>query len=71
MAQAFEWGALLRAGIRGAGLKPHEFWRLTPAELMLILGVDGQGRAFSRGRLDALLAQYPDEAVKGESDGGI
>lgn len=70
----FEWGTLMRAGIRGAGLKPWEFWRLTPAELMLILGQEGQGRALSRGRLDELLADFPDVTCpsrNGENDGGV
>ncbi|MGK7652587.1 phage tail assembly chaperone [Roseovarius sp. B08] len=33
-----DWPALMRAGIRGLGLRPWEFWALTPAELELMLG---------------------------------
>ncbi|WP_039019186.1 rcc01693 family protein [Halocynthiibacter namhaensis] len=77
--QGFDWTTLMRAGMRGAGLKPWDFWRLTPAELMLMLGHEGQGRALSRGRLDELLADFPDEPAStvngpssnGEYDGGI
>ena len=32
-----EWPALMQAGIRGLGLRPVEFWALTPAELMTML----------------------------------
>ena len=30
---AFDWPGLMRAGICGLGLRPAEFWALTPAEL--------------------------------------
>ncbi len=32
----FDWPSLLRAGVRGLGLRPAEFWALTPAELHLL-----------------------------------
>jgi len=65
----FDWPALMRAGILGLGLPPDVFWRLTPAELQLMLG-QGGGRQMPLGRagLDALLAAYPD-ATDGERDG--
>jgi len=56
----FEWPLLLEAGVRGAGLKPGEFWSLTPAELMLILGQGGGGRQMAREALVALEAAFPD-----------
>ena len=40
---AFNWPALMRAGMRGLGLRPAEFWNLTPAELQLLLGQEGGG----------------------------
>ncbi|MDO5758005.1 MAG: phage tail assembly chaperone [Rhodobacterales bacterium] len=56
----FDWPALMQAGLRGLGLKPAEFWALTPAELRLMLG-EAQGAApLVRERLDALMQAYPD-----------
>ncbi|KUF11933.1 rcc01693 family protein [Pseudoponticoccus marisrubri] len=56
----FDWPSLMRAGMRGLGLRPHEFWALTPAELQLLLG-EGSGAApMGRSRLDELMAAFPD-----------
>ncbi len=65
----FDWAALMRAGMRGAGLKPWEFWRLTPAELVLITG-PGNGRApLGRARLEELARAFPDEPGGCDGDG--
>lgn len=65
--KAFDWAALMRAGLQGLGLRPAEFWALTPGELQMMLG-KGAGHAplLSAG-LDALMAAYPD-AVKRSDD---
>ncbi|MGY3437272.1 MULTISPECIES: rcc01693 family protein [unclassified Marinovum] len=55
------WPKLMEAGLRGLGLKPDEFWALTPAELMLMLGVGADGGALTRDRLDQLIAAFPDD----------
>jgi len=56
----FDWPGLMQAGLRGLGLKPTEFWAMTPAELRLMLG-EAQGSApLVRDRLDALMQAYPD-----------
>ncbi|QFU08264.1 hypothetical protein PARPLA_02862 [Rhodobacteraceae bacterium THAF1] len=55
----FDWPALMQAGIGGLGLKPSEFWALTPAELHLMLGPAGPAPA-TRATLDALAQAYPD-----------
>lgn len=57
----FDWAVLMAAGIRGLGLRPDEFWRLTPAELRLMLGEGGQGAPMRRAGLEALLTAYPDK----------
>lgn len=57
---ALDWPGLLRAGVRELGLAPEAFWRLTPAELMLMLGVDARQAPLSRARLDELAQQWPD-----------
>jgi uncharacterized phage protein (TIGR02216 family) len=36
-----DWPGLMRAGLHGLGLRPVEFWALTPVELMLMLGREG------------------------------
>lgn len=56
----FDWPLLLEAGVRGAGLKPHEFWSLTPGELMLILGQGRLARPMAREAMAALEAAFPD-----------
>lgn len=63
----FDWPALMRAGVQGLRLRPDEFWRLTPAELRLMLGQGAASAALSRTGLDALLEAYPDRQ-RGECD---
>lgn len=56
----FDWPALMRAGLRGLGLTPEDFWALTPAELWLMLGVDRAQMPMGRQRLDELSSRFPD-----------
>lgn len=55
-----DWPGLMRAGMHGLGLKPEEFWRLSPVELMLMLGRDGGDAPLNRTRLDELARAFPD-----------
>ena len=55
-----DWPGLMRAGLHGLGLKPAEFWKLSPAELMLMLGRDGGDAPLNRNRLDELTRAFPD-----------
>ncbi|ALG90158.1 MAG: phage tail assembly chaperone [Confluentimicrobium sp.] len=56
----FDWPGLMRAGLTGLRLRPSEFWALTPAELLLMLG-HGSGTApMGRARLDELARAFPD-----------
>lgn len=57
----FDWPALMRAGMNGLRLKPAEFWALTPAELLLMLGAGSGSAPLSRARLDELAQAYPDK----------
>lgn len=60
--QGFDWPVLMRAGMRGLGLRPAEFWDLTPAELRLMLGQDSGVAPMGRDRLSRLMADFPDLA---------
>lgn len=55
-----DWAGLMRAGIRGLGLRPDQFWALTPAELALMLGIEPKGAAMSRDKLAEMVARFPD-----------
>lgn len=62
---SLDWAGLMRAGMQGAGLKPDEFWALTPAELAMMLGREGGG--MGRARLDELAALFPDGSDHGRT----
>ncbi|MAM61061.1 rcc01693 family protein [Maritimibacter sp. UBA3975] len=67
----FDWPGLLRLGMRALGLKPQEFWALTPAELTLMLGRDGAAVTLDRARLEELAAAFPDAPQdEGETPNG-
>ncbi len=55
-----DWPGLMRAGMHGLGLRPRDFWELTPLELMLMLGREGAEPGFSRASLETLMARFPD-----------
>ena len=60
----FDWPGLMRAGMLGLRLRPVEFWALTPAELLLMLGLDGARPPMARARLEELAAAYPDKDLR-------
>jgi len=68
MTAPVDWPGLMRAGMRGLGLRPHEFWALTPAELELMLGRPGGVAPLVRTRLDELMQAFPD-AERDKRDG--
>ena len=55
-----DWPGLMRAGLQGLGLTPDQFWRLTPAELRIMLGEDAAVPPLTRARLEELAAAFPD-----------
>ncbi|MFT6933382.1 MAG: putative phage protein (TIGR02216 family) [Paracoccaceae bacterium] len=62
----FDWPSLMRTGILGLGLRPAQFWELTPAEMLLMIG-DGRADApMGRAGLEALAAQFPDTQMTPE-----
>ncbi|UWR94545.1 rcc01693 family protein [Phaeobacter inhibens] len=58
-----DWPALIRAGLVGLRLTPDQFWRLTPAELRLMLGQDTGAVPLGRAGLDQLMHAFPDPAA--------
>lgn len=68
--KSLDWPALLLIGIRGLGLKPDEFWTLTPAELQLMLGDPGKSGPLLSSGLAALMSAYPDKETKDDGDDG-
>ena len=63
-----DWPGLMRAGLGGLGLAPEAFWRLTPVELRIMLGVDAGAAPLTRARLDELARAFPD-AMKEDGNG--
>ena len=60
-ASVFDWPGLMRAGLHGLGLRPAEFWALTPVELMVMLGREPSAGRFTRARLESLFRRFPDQ----------
>lgn len=60
MTEKLDWPGLMRAGLRGLGLRPEEFWALTPAELSLMLGREAVRPPLTRSRLSELEQRWPD-----------
>lgn len=57
----FDWPGLMRLGLHVLRLPPDRFWRLSPVELLVMLGVEGGPPPVTRARLDALISRFPDE----------
>ncbi len=64
----FDWPGLLRAGMGSLGLHPEQVWKLTPAELVLMLGDPAAVAPLDRARLSELARAWPDE-IKEDEDG--
>lgn len=63
-----DWPGLMRAGLRVLRLEPERFWRLTPVELRMMLGIEAGSAPLTRARLAELAAAFPDLA-RDETDG--
>ena len=57
----FDWPALMRAGLCQLGLRPDQFWCLTPAEFLLMLGKGAGDAPMGRARLEELSHAFPDK----------
>jgi uncharacterized phage protein (TIGR02216 family) len=62
-----DWPGWTRAGLGGLGLRPAEFWDLTPLELLLLLGPQGASPGLNRSGLEDLMSRFPDTAKPGPS----
>ena len=60
MTGGLDWAGLMRAGLFGLRLPPDAFWRLTPIELMTMLGLGAREAPMGRARLEELARAYPD-----------
>lgn len=69
MSRKLDWAGMMRAGLLGLRLSPEAFWRLTPAELMLMLGIARGATPMRRARLEDLLRAFPDEPGERGEDG--
>ncbi|WP_420863752.1 rcc01693 family protein [Algirhabdus cladophorae] len=61
MSDQVNWLIWMQVGMRQLNLRPDDFWALTPAELMFLLGQDGAQEPLGRDQLAALSARFPDE----------
>lgn len=55
-----DWAGLMRAGLSELRLPPEVFWKLSPIELRIMLGVDAAQPPLTRARLEELAAAFPD-----------
>ena len=62
------WPQLMRLGYVGLGLSPDRFWSLTPAELMLMAGLNRPAGAMTRAAFADLAARFPDAPREGGAD---
>ena len=56
-----DWPGMMRLGLGQLGLRPAEFWALTPAELLAMAGLEAGDAPMSRARLADLARAYPDD----------
>ncbi|MCV6598443.1 MAG: phage tail assembly chaperone [Mangrovicoccus sp.] len=57
----FDWPAMRRRALGQLGLKPAEFWALTPVEFLEMLGVEPAQAPMGRAGFEALMQAFPDE----------
>ncbi len=65
MSRALDWAGLMRAGLCELRLGPRDFWALTPAELLIMLGLQTGQPAMDRARLLDMLRDFPDRPKEG------
>ena len=63
-----DWAGLMQVGLHVLGLRPRDFWALTPVELRIKLGAAASTAPLSRARLEDLARAFPD-VKRGPGDG--
>lgn len=70
-----DWSGLMKTALSELRLMPEQFWSLTPAELMAMLGRDFGASPMTRSRLELLMNAFPDArpaslgaVARGETD---
>jgi len=58
---AFDWGAMLVAGVNHLKIPVRDFWNLTPAELMFLISPTQTSGSLGRTGFETLLAHFPDD----------
>ncbi len=66
MAEGIDWPALMRAGMHRLGLRPDQFWALSPVELTLMLGSGAAISPLGRERLEELERLYGEKERNGD-----
>ncbi|MDP2121741.1 MAG: phage tail assembly chaperone [Hoeflea sp.] len=64
----FPWASVIRFGLARLRLPPHAFWRLSLVELTALIDAGDLPAMATRQGLEALMAQFPDTALKKEPD---
>lgn len=64
----FDWDMLMRFGLGALGLRPGDFWSMTPREFDAAikgrLGLFHDETPMTGARLNALAERFPDEGTK-------
>lgn len=61
--QTLDWPGMMRLGLGKLGLRPDQFWALTPVELAMMAGLDRKPTVCLRTRLEELALAFPDETA--------
>lgn len=60
MRRDLDWAAMRYRALRDLGLKPAEFWALTPVEFLEMLGIDVDQAPMGRAVFQQLCRDFPD-----------
>lgn len=58
LARGFDWPVLLQIALANGRLMPRQFWRMTPAEFAISMGLDLTSKPLNRARLRELESLY-------------
>jgi uncharacterized phage protein (TIGR02216 family) len=64
------WPQLMRLGLSDLGLRPDDFWSLTPVELMLMAGLGETRPCLTRDAFLDLAGRFPDRIELPQTESG-